>query len=418
MLKRSKMFCVLGCSGNTLHLRLGKPYFCRQRCFLMTALKRSIRYLNRIRSCSIALLLVATMFYPWSSLASSQIRTIASGHVISGKVDARTSTSLHQNLVVEGDIVVKSGTYLIENTTLNLTGRITASNDATILIRNATLLLTTLGETVFQDGIVLADRSRLIVQNASIILKSANIPAEPHITVGDEATVNITDSELLSRNAFVISRQNARTYINCSEMGSTVDPGYFGVRTEGNSSAKIQESELHSVVASESSSVFVSDSIIERVFADENGLIEIENSRVKAGVTFVHNSQLRVLNSTIDHISTYGNSTALLTDVSTTRVEVRDSSAVWLIDSNAEEIDVSEQGKVYVGWQLPLLGIIAIPRSWLPILQGIAILAAIVLIIALVVFLNRRWKRRRLQKSEERSQNIIRILMPTFKWIR
>jgi hypothetical protein len=335
---------------------------------------------------------------------------------------------LHQNLLVEGDILVESGTYLIENTVFNLTGKITATNDAAIVIRNATLFLTTRGHTVFREGIVLTDNSKLIAENATIDLTSANPIEESYIIVGDQSTANITDSKLYGI-ALIIGRQNSRTYVDRSVLKgpSPVDLRVFGVITEDNSTARIQDSELDTAEARGNSTIFVSDSIIKTrgVHAGDNGLVEIENSLVGTVETSIwpfFNSTFRILNSTIDQIlfkgfsltlrdsrvvyglATYGNSTAWLTNISAMRVTALGNSTVWLINSYAREIDTRDQGKAYVGWQLPLFGLVATPHNWLPILQSIAVLAALVLITALLVVLNRRWKRWQLQKLKQQSQ--------------
>ena len=396
----------------------------------MAVLKRSIRCLNQTQSCFIALLLAATLFCLRSSLGSPQVESIASGNVICNKANANTSMELYQNLVVEGDIAVENGTYLIENTTFNLTGKITASNDATILIRNATLFLTTQGQTIFRDGVVLTDNSKLVTENATIVLKCANPIEWSYITVSDESTANITDSKLYG-NALIIGRQNSRINVNRSVLkkpGQISRVTSFTVLTEDNSTATIQNSELDIALARGNSSIYISDSNIQSfgILLEGNALMEIENSLVRL-VEWGGWSTLRILNSTISSIeftglaltvrdsrviydlSSGGSSTVWLTNVSAGRVRAESNSTVWLINSYAGIVETRDQGKVYVGWQLPLFGTVAFPHNWLPILQTIALLAALVLIIALLVVLNRRWKRRQMQKLEQRSQASINL---------
>ncbi len=355
-----------------------------------------------------------------SWLSSSQAELVTCGNELSSNNRASMSGGLqYQNLAVESDIVVENGTYLIEDTELSLTGTIIARNDAVILIRNATLALTTRGYN-YRDGIVLADRSRLVAENATITFKSANAGEVSYITVGDEAIVNITDSGLHG-HAFIIGRQDSRTYVNRSILkGSNLVYDTLGVLTRHNSTARIQDSELDTTQAGGNSSVYVFNSIIQPrgVSASENGLIEIQNSKVGTAQWLWDNSTLRILNSTIYSISfegaslivrdsrvydmwIHGNSTVWLMGVSVSRVVAGGTSTVWLINSYAGKIEARDQGEVYVGWQLPLLGTIAFPHTWLPILQGLAFLAAVTIIIVLLVVLNRRWKRWRLQKLRE-----------------
>jgi len=390
----------------------------------MTDLKRSIRYLNQIQSCSIALLLTVALFSSWSRLGNQQPESVASGNEFSSNIRANMSTEPRQNITIKGDIIVENGTHLIENVNLNLTGKIVASNDATVIIRNATLFVKTPGYN-FRDGILLADRSRLTVENATVFLESANAIEESYITVGDESIANITHSELHGIG-LVMGRKNSRIYVNRSILKgpSGVDLLVCGVITLDNSTARIRNSELDLAQAGGNSSIYVSNSLIETrgVSAGGNGLIEIENSKVGTSQWLWDNSTIRVLNSTIESIlfdgaslvvrdsvvshwlRVVGNSTAWLTSVSASRATAMENATIWLINSYSRAIDTSDQGRVYVGWQLPLFGIVAVPYTWLPILQGIAILAALVLIIALLVFLDRRWKKWKLQKLEQQSQ--------------
>jgi len=358
----------------------------------------------------ILLLFAVALLNTQSWLPSSQVESTAFRNEVSNNANASTSMEQQQNIVVEGDIVVESGTYLIENTCFNLTGKITASNDATIMIRNATLLLTTREQTILRDGIVLADRSKLVVENATIVLGSPNELEQSYVTVGDEAMANITDSELYG-HAYIRGRQNSRIYINRSILNG-YDPFYFphdvsfSVITQDNSTARIQDSKLDDTYAKGSSSVYISNSIIqERLSVGENCSIEIEDSllrRVVSGGSGPETYSISVRDSTIvSFLEVFGNSTVWLTNVSAKEVTACGNCTVWLINSYAEMISTYDQGNVYIGWQLPLFGIIAFPHNWLPILQGIAFLAASVLTIALLVVLKRRWKKWQLQKLKQ-----------------
>jgi hypothetical protein len=274
-----------------------------------------------------------------------------------------------------------------------------------------------------QVYIVLANRSRFVAENATIVFKSDY--SEGHITVGDEAMTNITDSELYGLG-YIIGRQNSRIHVKRSVFEGP-NPVYLrscGVITRDNSMARIQDSELDVAQAGGNSSIYVSNSIILTggVSAGGNSLIEIENSKVGTSQWLWDNSTIRVLNSTTDSIyfsggslivrdsivnhwlQVSGNSTAWLTSVSASRVTARSNATIWLINSHAGAIETSDQGRVYVGWQLPLFGIVTVPYTWVPILQGITVLATLVLIIALLVFLNRRWKKWQLQKMKQQSQ--------------
>lgn len=387
----------------------------------MTVLKRSIRCLNQIGSCSIVLLLAVALFSSWSWLGNQRPESMASGNESGSNIRANMSTELRQNLTIKGDIVVENGTHLIENVNLNLKGKIVAGNDATVIVRSATLFVTTPGYN-FRDGILLADRSRLIVENATVFLESANSGEQSYITVGDESIVNITTSELHGI-ALVMGRQNSRIYVNRSILKGP-SPGDLltcGVIMYDNSTAGIQDSELDLAQAGGNSSIYVSNSIIQTrsISTSGRGLVEVQNSLLGNIEWCFENSTLHIVNSTVyniefgglslivkdsrvsRYVSGWRNSTIWLERISTSRVTAKGNSTIWLINSYAGKVEASDQGRVYVGWQLPLLGTVTVPHNWLPFLEGLAILAALVLIIVSLIFLNRRWKRWKLQKTNQ-----------------
>lgn len=320
----------------------------------------------------------------------------------------------YQNLTVAGDIVVEKGTYLIENMELHLIGKITARNDATVMVKNAKLVLTTRDETYYREGIVLTSSSKLIVENATMILKSTDIHEPSYITVGDEALVNITDSELLGI-AHIIGGQNSRMYVNHSILKGP-DPlnwEAFGVITHDNATARIQNSELDSVQAGDYSSISVSNSTLQGrgVTGSVNGVIEVENSNVRIFQWLFDNVTLRIVNSTADTISfagsvmrvqdsrikwevmVYGNSTTWLKNTSVDRVQAYAKSQVWLINSPTKEINTFDEGRVFVGLELPVFGTVAVPHLWMPILYAALFLSIMIIIVASAVFINKRWKR-------------------------
>jgi len=332
------------------------------------------------------------------------------------------------------DLTIESGTYAMENMELNFTGKMTVTNDATLKVRNTTLVLTTRGETFYREAIVLRDKSRFIAENATIIFKSVNAIEDSYITVGDEALVNITDSEL-NGLAFIIGEQNSRTYINRSTLRNPSPTGtldYFGVSARDNSTARIQNSKLDVAGAGDNASAYIlnSDLMAGGIFGgDGNSLIEIRNSIVGTVQWLRDNCTLRISNSTIEVIGfegsvlhvedsgitlvlrVYGDSTALLKSTSVKYVQAYDRSQVWLINSAAKDIRTLDEGKVYVGWQLPLFGTISFPHTWLPILLVLAFLLALSLIIALLVFLNRQWKRWQTKKLRQQAES--RLTQPS-----
>jgi len=362
-----------------------------------------------------ALLVLLVVDAPFWQNASGDYRTTK--NACQHNIGAETNAGLYAlSQTVTGDLVVENGTYLIEDMELHLTGKITARNDATVKVKNAKLVVTTRA----RDGIALLDRSNFIVENATLVLNSTN-PGENWITVDNEAVVNITDSRLYGY-AFIIGRQNSTTYVNNSSLTGPkpIDQKMFGVLTRDNSTARIMGAELDTVQASGHSSIYLTDSIAQTetvsVAGGGSALIEIENSHVGAAQWLSENCTLRISDSTaisirfggsvlhvedssISSVWVAGNSTTRLKSTSVNSVRAYDRSHVWLINSAVGKISTFDEGKVYVGWQVPLLGTISFPHTWIPILQGLAFLAGMSLVVALLIFLNRRWKRWMLKKA-------------------
>lgn len=363
-------------------------------------------------------MLLAVALISWI-FADSQVEPMASGNRVSSIINAGPTVEQGRNLTIVGDIVVENGTYLIENVNLTLAGTIIASNDATVIIRNATLFATT------YDIIVLTNQARFIAEKATIFVKSTASNRMSEMTLRDDTTINITDSELYGYT-YMIGRENSRIYVQGSVLRGP-NPSIFesyGVQTRDNSTARIQDSELDTAQAGGNSSMYINNSLMptRSVNAGGNSLVEIEDSfiaYVDTSLQRPYNSTLRIQNSTVNSLSFRGssltvedsrvtyavevseNSTASLTRVSASSVTAIDNATVWLINSYSGAIRTRDQGMVYVGWKLGLFGTLVIPYTWLPILQGIAALAAIAMIIALLVGLNRRWKRRQQQKLKE-----------------
>ncbi len=347
----------------------------------------------------IALLVLLVVDAPFRQNASGDYKTAKKDFQRS--IGAETNDGLYAlSQTVTSDLVVENGTYPIEDMELHLTGKITARNDATVKIKNAKLVVITHA----RDGIVLLDRANFIAENATLVLNSTNPGEESWITVHNEAVMNITDSQLYG-NARIIGRQDSTTYVSNSSLTGPkpIDGKVFGVFTYENSTARILGAELDKVQASGHSSIYLTGSIAQTetvsVAGGGSALIEIENSHVGAAQWLNGNLTLRISDSTAISIRVAGNSTTRLKSTSVNSVRAYDKSQVWLINSAVGKISTYDEGKVYVGWQVPFLGTISFPHTWVPILQGFAFLAGLSLVVALLIFLNRRWKRWMLKKA-------------------
>jgi len=316
----------------------------------------------------------------------------------------------YQNVTYIGDIVVENETYLVENMELHLIGNITARNNATVIIRNSKLVLM-IGAS-HREAVELKDTSKFIAENATIYFQSVSDDSS-EITITDEAQVNITESSLFGWT-YLIGGRNSKVFI-ANSIAKGPEPNRlreFGIVTRDAANARIENSTIDRVEAREQSSIYVTKSFVPSALLTEGGgIIEIENSDV-GSCLLSGNSNIRISNSTLENIdfggatlyvkdssvnssaSAYDNSKIWFQSTRVFHVHAYENSTVWLINSGARYIDTSGDGKVYVGWQLPVFGIVVIPHTWILVFQVVFYLAIAVIIIASSVLIVLRWKPR------------------------
>jgi len=328
-----------------------------------------------------------------------------------------STASPYENKTHTGDIIVENGTYSIENMEFHLLGKMSVRNDATVIARNAKLVL------LPGYAVELENKSKFVAENATIFFQPSIGPS--YIVVDHESQLNITDSRLSGWGG-IIARHDSKMYI---ENGTLEGPNprdreNCGVITEVNSFASIQNSKLDSAFARGQSSILVMESIIQPngVSAIENGTIEIENSDVGYCQGLLENSNLRISNSTVEGISFGGsvlqvrdsqinglwasvNCSATLIGTSVSYVKAHGNSTIWLINSVVREIKTWDEAKVHVGWQLPVLGVLTVPYTWIPILKVVFVIAILIVIIAAAVLINKRWKRWQTEKMKQEAMS-------------
>ncbi len=332
----------------------------------------------------------------------------------------------YENLTHHGDLIIENGTYLIENMEFHLIGNMSVRYEATVVARNAKIVLSPEGGVSFREAIVLEHESKFIAENLTIVFQPLSYDSS-YIVVDDEAQLNITDSHL-SGWGYIIARHNATV---CIENGTlegknSIGAENCGVMTKDSASARIQNSKLDFAGARGESSILILKSNIQPrgVSASGNGSIEIENSDVGYSEWLGERSILRIANSTISgvqsagsvlhiqdsqikyDVSTFSNCTAWLIGTSVPRLNARGNSTIWLINSAAKEIKTWDEAQVNVGWQLPVLGTLTVPYTWIPILQTALFIAIVLGIIAALVLINKRWNRWQTEKMKREATSV------------
>ena len=327
-----------------------------------------------------------------------------------------TATS-YENRTHWGDLIIENGTYLIENMEFHLFGKLSVRHEATVVARDATFVLSPEGGVSYREAIVLEHESRFIAENLTVVFQPLSYSA-CYIVVDDEAQLNIADSQL-SGWGHIIARHHATVYMENGTLES-LKPEFegSGVIAEDNAFARVQNSKLDVAGARGESSILILNSIVqpEGAFASGKGTVEIENSDVGYSEELRESSTLRIADSTIDGMSLgggvlhvhdsqirysvriSGDCTAWFIGTMIPHVSAQGNSTVWLINSAAKEIKTFDEARVNVGWQLPVLGTFTVPHTWVPILQAVFIMVALLVIITILVLVNKQWKRWRTKK--------------------
>jgi hypothetical protein len=290
-------------------------------------------------------------------------------------------------------------------------------DEATVIARNAKVVLSPEGGVSYREAIVLEHESRFIAENLTIVFQPLSY-GHIYIVVDDEAQLNITDSQL-SGWGYIRARHNATVYMENGTLESLKSEfESSGVVTEDSASARIQNSKLDFAVARGRSSIFILKSIVQPngVSASGNGTIEIEDSDVGYSEGLRESSILRIANSTVDGMSsgggvlyihdsqikyrvrTFGSCTAWFVGTSVPRLIAQGNSTVWLINSAAREIRTLDEAQVNVGWRLPVFGMFTVPHTWIPFLQAVIAIVIVIGIISALVLINRRWNRWQTEK--------------------
>jgi hypothetical protein len=116
-----------------------------------------------------------------------------------------------------------------------------------------------------------------------------------------------------------------------------------------------------------SGSVFAKNCVIEFISAEGNSSSNIRDSQVNSYISIIGQSKIWLIHCSVDSLDAAGNSTA------------------WLISSSVGAFSEGENSSILVGWELPLIGIIAFHYTLMPTIQ-IVVMTILGVILAVIAF--------------------------------
>jgi hypothetical protein len=303
----------------------------------------------------------------------------------------------------EGDINVSGyDTLLIQDQEYNLTTKINAKDHAVIVVKNARLALSPSDGTGI--SFVLKGQSRLLVTNSTINFTSLTF-GDCQIVLQDEAEANFTTTTLAGWG-YITGRDASTVYVKNSNIGSGVGLNSPGVAAFGKSRVKVEDSSVDGVYVWDNSTASIcrSDIGIVRTAYAELGkiVINITDSTVDTFEVYVVSETLagtaaiRIINSTVVYAAyIHLNSTAWIEDSSVTMVRASGNATVWLIKSSVGQVSLEGDARVFLGWNLPLFGLVWLPYSLIPIMQAGSVIAMVVGVAAVSYAIWRKGRKER-----------------------
>lgn len=289
----------------------------------------------------------------------------------------------YQNVTYEGHLLIcNNQTFTIQNSDFYMNGTITVEDTSTLIIWNSKFTtIPSRDAPLGRESIILVNQSNLIITNVTVIFKHPTGNFNCEILVRDNATANITHS-IFQNPGYVTSHENSVIHVSNSTLTTTSWSRYSGVATFDNSTAEIENSTMDGVFVWDNSTVSIKDSVVRLVRTGGTTTIDIATSKVDQIETFepieeAHAPTIYVEGSTVR------------------RVRVRDAS-VLLVNSYAGSIEAQGSATVFVGWNLPLFGLVKMPYTWIPYIQLIVVVAIGVVI---VVILRVSWRKKRAKKG-------------------
>lgn len=301
-------------------------------------------------------------------------------------------TNQYPNVTYEGELLVGDNeTFTIQDLEFYMIGKITVQDTSTLIIQNSKF-------TLHGTSIVLEHQAKLIMTNATVISKNPD-NYWCGIVVQDDSEANISYStfqewwEVQASDNSKIHVDNSTITIGDIHLGS-------GIGTSGTSSLTVENSDIDGVWIWNNSTVSINNSVVGLVRTGGATNVNITDSEIRTietmgSPTFVV-QRTRVTGRAVLSYD----SSARFTRSSVAKIEAHVNANVMLIDSYAGRIETHDNAKVFVGWHLPLFGLVTMHYTWVPIIQTVVIATIIAIIITVLVFLYRK-RARRVQREYE-----------------
>jgi hypothetical protein len=305
-----------------------------------------------------------------------------------------------------GDLIIKDHeTLSVENCIFNITGKLVISDHAQAKINNCKIVLywneTEKPDTPSQTDttnwrtrqIIVQNLSKLDITNSEILLlvppaQRTNIHA---IVAYDQANITMVNSSLTwaddaygwAYNGIYLYDYSRLVIDNCniSTFQKPISPR----------SSEEWEYAKNFVFGNDSSHIFVTDSIVDRVYTEGNSSSILLNCTSEQLEASQGTPQVWLTNSTVTWIDSSSSSDIFLS-LTNTKVEELDVrlGQVWLDGSEVKDL-YAYQTNVLVVWHLPFFGQTLVPYSWAPyIVPGIILIIVTIFIVSILIVKRRR----------------------------
>ncbi len=317
-----------------------------------------------------------------------------------------------------GDLTIKDHeTLSIENCIFNITGKLVISDHAQAIINNCRFV-SYWNEMEEPDApsptdtanwrtrqIIVQNLSKIDITNSEILLlvPPAQRTNNHAIAAYDQTNINMVNSSLTwvddaygwAYNGIYLYDYSRLVIDNCniSTFQKPISPR----------SSEEWEYAKNFVFGNDSSHIFVTDSIVDRVYTEGNSssiLLNCTSEHLGASEGTPH---VWLTNSTVTWIDSSSNSDIFLS-LTNTKVEELDVrlGQVWLDGSEVKDL-YAFQTNVLVVWHLPFFGQTLVPYSWVPyIVPGIILIIVTIFIVS--VFLVKR-RRKPVEQSRSTPSN-------------
>lgn len=319
---------------------------------------------------------------------------------------SRVSVLLENVTNYYGDLIIKDHeTLSIENCIFNMTGKLVISDHAQAIITNCRFV-SYWNETEKPDTpsptdttnwrtrqIIVQNLSKLDITNSEILLlvppaQRTNIHA---IAAYDQANITMVNSSLTWADDAYGWAYNGIYLHDLSRL--VIDNSNISTFQKPLSPRSMEEWEYakNFVFGNDSSHISVTDSIVDRIYAEDNSssiLLNCTSEHLGASEGTPH---VWLTNSTVTWIDS-GSGSDIFLSLTNTKVEELDVrlGQVWLDGSEVKNL-YAYQTNVLAVWHLPFFGQILVPYSWAPyIVPGIILIIISVFIVSILIVRRRR----------------------------